>query len=241
METLDIYEKEFELYLRDTDKNNKMRYSSYLNLLQEVGGLHASMLGHGLSEEIKTKKAWIVIAWNLEVFKRPSWNEKIKVRTWIGKIDKIYHYRDYEILDESNEIVAKAVAKWVMLDGISKKIVKSDETYAGKFPIVIKEDYDNNIDKVNSRINVDELTPIYEYKVQKRDGDKNNHMNNIVYLDLALEGLDEEFADSITNIEIHYKTECKCNDEIVFMKDNENKVYVLDKNKEKLHTVVILK
>ena len=88
MKNVEIYEKEFELHLRDMDKNNKMRYSSYLNLFQEIGGIHASMLGHGLAEEIKTKKSWIVIAWKLEIFKRPSWNEKIKVRTWIGKIDK---------------------------------------------------------------------------------------------------------------------------------------------------------
>lgn len=235
-----IYEKEFELQLRDIDKNNKMRLSSYLNVMQEIGGLHASELGHGLSEEIRTNKAWIVIAWKLEIFKRPNWNEKIKVRTWIGKIDKIYHYRDYEILDNNNEVIAKAVAKWVMVDIVTKTIQKTEDTYAGQFPIVNREDFDNNINKINSKFNIENLSKIYEYKVQRRDVDKNNHMNNIIYLDLALEGLDDEFVNNISKIEIHYKTECKYNEEMVFMKD-EDKIYILDKNKEKLHTLVILK
>ena len=244
MSKSEIYEKEFELHLRDMDKNNKMRYSSYLNLLQEIGGLHATELGHGLSEEIRTGKAWIVIAWKLEIFKRPSWNEKIKVRTWIGKIDKIYHYRDYEILDSKNEVVAKAVAQWVMLDTVNKRIVKTEESYALEFPIVNREDYDNSVKKISSKVNIDNLTQIYEYMVEKRDVDKNNHMNNIIYLDLALEGLDDCIIDNISNIEIHYKTECKYNDKIVFANevvDCENKIYILDENKEKLHALVILK
>ena len=224
-----IFEKEFELHLRDMDKNNKMRLSSYLNLMQEIGGLHASELGHGLNEEIKTNKAWIVIAWKLEIFKRPSWNEKVKVKTWIGKIDKLYHYRDYELLDENSEVIAKGVAQWVMVDTINKRIMRTEESYALEFPVVDREDYDNSIRKINSKLNVDNLDQIYEYKVEKRDVDKNNHMNNIIYLDLALEGLDDEYIGNISNIEIHYKTECKYDDEIVFMKDEENKIYILDK------------
>lgn len=239
-----IYEKEFNLQLRDMDKNNKMRFSSYLNVMQEIGGLHASLIGHGLNEEIQTGKAWIVISWKLEIFKRPSWNEKIKVRTWIGKIDKIYHYRDYEILDSNNEVVAKGVAKWVMLDIVTKRIVKSSESYAEEFPVAEIDGYDNDIKNINAKVNVDSLNQIYEYIVERRDVDKNNHMNNVVYLDLALEGLDEDFVNNISNIEIHYKTECKYDEKIVFANetiDQENKIYIVDENKEKLHTLVILK
>ena len=244
MATSKIYEKDFSIYLRDTDKNNKMRYSSYLNIMQEIGGLHADELGHGLNEEIKTGKAWIVIAWKLEIFKRPGWNEKIKVRTWIGKVDKIYHYRDYELLDNNGEVIAKGVAQWVMLDTVNKRIMRSDESYVSEFELVEREDYDNSINKINTRINQENLEEIYKYIVERRDVDKNNHMNNIVYLDLALEGLSEEEIDNISNIEIHYKTECKYDEEIVFAKEkveDKNNIYILDKNKEKVYSLVILK
>lgn len=239
-----IYEKDFSIYLRDTDKNNKMRYSSYLNIMQEVGGLHADELGHGLNEEIKTGKAWIVIAWKLEIFKRPGWNEKIKVRTWIGKVDKIYHYRDYELLDNNDEVIAKGVAQWVMLDTVNKRIMRAEESYVSEFEVVEREGFDNSINKINTRINQENLEEIYKYIIERRDVDKNSHMNNIVYLDLALEGLSDEEIDNISNIEIHYKTECKYNEEIIFAKEkveDKNNIYILDKNKEKVHSLVILK
>lgn len=235
-----IYEKEFEVQLKDIDKNNKMRLSSYLNFMQEIGGLHSEEYGYGLNNEPITHKAWIVISWDLNIFKRPCWNEKLLVRSWIGKIDKLYHYRDYEILDSQGITIAKAVAKWVMVDTITKKIQKLDEEHIKQFPIVEIEGFENEIGKINSRVNVDSLNEIYQYKVQKRDVDTNNHMNNIIYLDLVLEGLDDNFVQNISSIQIHYKTECKYNEEIVFMQGDDG-IYVFDKNKEKLHTQVVLK
>lgn len=77
--------------------------------------------------------------------------------------------------------------------------------------------------------------------MQKRDIDTNGHLNNIIYLDLAMEGFEDEFCDSIKSVEIYYKAECKLGEEIVFMKNSDNSVYVLDKEKQKLHTLIKLK
>lgn len=235
-----IYEKEFEVMLKDIDKNNQMRLSSYINFMQEIGGLHSEEYGYGLNDEPVTHKAWVVISWDVKILKRPKWNEKLLVRSWIGKIDKLYHYRDYEILDSQGNVISKAVAKWVMVDTITKKVQKLTEEHINNFPIVEIEGWTNEVGKINSKVDVSSLKEIYKYKVQKRDVDTNNHMNNIIYLDLALEGLDDESIKNVSSIQIHYKTECKYSDEIVFMQ-GEDGVYVFDKNKEKLHTQVVLK
>lgn len=234
-----IFEKEFEVMLKDIDKNNQMRLSSYINFMQEIGALHSEEYGYGLNDEPVTHKAWIVISWNVDIFRRPKWNEKILLRSWIGKIDKLYHYRDYEMIDKQGKVISKAVAKWVMVDTVTKKIQKLDEEHIKKFPIVEVEGWTNEVGKINSRVDINSLKEIYEYKVQKRDVDTNNHMNNIIYLDLALEELEDEKIKDVSNIQIHYKTECKYNDEIVFMQ-GEDGIYVFDKNKEKLHTMIKL-
>ena len=85
-----IYVKEFELGINDVDKNNKMKLSTYLKFMQEIGALHSKVYGYCLDTEPITHKAWVVIAWNVDILDKPSWNEKIIVKTWIGKIDKIY-------------------------------------------------------------------------------------------------------------------------------------------------------
>lgn len=236
-----IYKKEFELGINEVDKNNKMKLSTCLKLMQEIGALHSKEYGYCLDTEKSTHKAWVVLAWKLEIFNRPSWNQKIYASTWISKMDKIYFYRNFEMKDSEGNIIAKATSQWIMIDTVTKKIEKITEELLNLFIKLKVDGYEDTLKKPNLKFDVSNLEEIYDFVVQKRDLDTNNHMNNIVYLDLAMEGLDDEFCDSITNIEIYYKSECKVDEKIVFMKSNEDNVYVLDSNKEKLHTLIKFK
>ncbi len=243
MSKIDTYEKEFILQIGDIDKNNKMKLVSYLKFMQEVGALHSQEYGYGINDEKVTHRAWIVLNWKVEILRRPSWNEKIKVKSWIDSMDKIYYYRDFELLDSNDNVIAKAVSKWIMIDTITKKVQKINEEYINTIKIINREGYNNEFKKISAKVDTESLIQIYEHEVQKRDVDTNNHMNNLIYLDLALEGLDDGYIDNISKIEIDYKTECKYKDKIVFMKkeiEGQNKVYILDENKEKVHALVIL-
>lgn len=236
-----IYEKEFELGINDVDRNNKMKLVTYLKLMQEAGALHSKEYGYCLDTESITHKAWVVLAWKVDILKRPDWNSKLYIKTWIGKIDKLYFYRYFKIQDEKGEIVAKASSQWIMIDTVTKKIQKVTEEILNQFIEVSEEGFEENIKKGSLKFDVKELEEIYRCNVQKRDIDTNGHLNNIIYLDLAMEGFEDEFCDSIKRVEIYYKAECKLAEEIVFMKNSENSVYVLDKEKQKLHTLIKLK
>lgn len=235
-----IYSKQFELKINDVDSNNKMKLSTYLKFMQEAGALHSKEYGYSLDTQDITHKAWVVIAWEFDILKRPRWNEKVNVKTWIGKTDKIYFYRYFEITDKENQVIAKAKSQWIMVDTHTKKIQKITNELLSEFTEVKVEGYDEIISKVNFKIDKEKLTKIYEYVVQKRDVDTNSHMNNVIYLDLALEGLDDTFCNNVSNVGIHYKTECKLGNKVIFMKDEKNTVYVLDENGEKVHAQVKL-
>lgn len=236
-----IYEKEFELGINEVDRNNQMKLSTCLKLMQEIGAMHSKAYGYCLDTESKTHKAWVVLAWNLEIFSKPSWNSKIYARTWIDKIDKIYFYRNFEMYSEKGELVAKASSQWIMIDTVKGKIQKVTDELLSQFIEVNTEEKFKSIKKLNPKFDVDSLEEIYRCKVQKRDVDTNNHMNNIVYLDLAQEGLEDSIVNAASNIEVYYKSECKLGEEIVFMKNEKNDVYILDKDKTKLHTLIKFK
>ena len=145
MSELGIYEKEFELYINDVDKNNKMKLTTYLRLMQEAGALHSQSNGYGANNRHITHKAWLVLSWKINIFSKPNWNEKIKIKTWLAKMDKIYFYRDFELSDCTGNIIAKAESKWVMIDTVTKRVQKIDEKYKNEFIEVSIEGYDNNI------------------------------------------------------------------------------------------------
>lgn len=168
-----VFSKEFELGINDVDKNNKMKYSAYLRFMQEIGALHSKEYGYCLDTENTTHKAWVVLKWNLDIFMRPSWNDKLYISTWLGKIDKIYFYRYFEIKNEKDEIIAKASSKWIMVDTITRKIQKVTEELLTHFIKVEKDVTSYDIKKDNFKFDVENLEEIYSCNVQKRDVDTN--------------------------------------------------------------------
>ena len=80
----------------------------------------------------------------------------------------------------------------------------------------------------------------------KRDIDTNNHVNNLYYLDYALEALPEEVYNKFKfpNVEIMYKHEAKLGDTLsIFYSEIEKNSFVItvkDKEGKNLHAIVKL-
>ncbi len=240
MEKIKIYENKYEVTISDIGSNNEMKLSSFLKYMQEVGAIHSGILGYGINNIKTTRKAWVILVWKVNVIRRPIWNEKIIIKTWNSKTEKMYYYRNFEIIDEKGEIICIAESQWIMMDVDTKKIQRITDDYLNK--IIILESK-VSISKINTKLTDKEKENIiHEFIVARRDVDTNNHMNNVIYLDMALEGLEEKRVEDIKSFEIHYKLESKINEKIICTKvEDENTIYLLDENKEKIHAIVKFK
>ncbi len=85
--------------------------------------------------------------------------------------------------------------------------------------------------------------PNYIFKVPRRDIDVNNHMNNLHYLDYAMESLPEDVYRNFdcNNFEIMYKNGAKLGDSVsCFYFNNEDAYIVVMKSTEdgRLHAII---
>ena len=191
-------------------------------------------MGCGLEELSKENLGWIILNWKLNVLDRPKYNENIVVKTWVRKIDKLYFYRDFEILNEEGQKMAIATSRWILMD-IEKKTAKKVEDRFVSLHTIHEEEVFFNYKFTKIR-----EPEVYEnefnYKIQRRDIDTNHHVNNLNYLDFAYETLPEEVYNKkrFNNIEISYKNEIKPNEEIIckYSKINDNEDIIVIKNKE---------
>ena len=188
--------------------------------------------------------AWIILNWKLKVLSRPKTNTPLLIKTWIRSENPLFFYRDFEILDESNILVAKASSKWVLFDVNKKGITKIPKEAKEKYTYIDKFAFQQ---KWNEKLKEPEnSTFIINYNVQRRDIDTNNHVNNLYYLDYAIEALPEEIYSTIkfSNVEIMYKHEAKLGDTLsLFYSELENNNYIItikDKTCKNLHAIVKL-
>ena len=204
-----IYTENFKMSLKDIGKQNKIKNRAILEILENIAGYQSDYVGFGANETVKTKIAWVLLDWKLEVIKRPTYGQTLQVKTWGRNMNKFFTYRDYEIYDENNELCIIATSKWTLLNIKKRKMVRLTEELIEKYKPEEKSVFlDEKLDKI--KIPTKFISNI-KYKVIRKDIDLNKHMHNLYYLDLAYEALPEDVYAKrpFDNVRITYKKEIK--------------------------------
>lgn len=239
-----FYEKNFRIDYDKVNKNNKMTNKAFLNIFQEIGAMHSDSVGYGLNDASKTNLAWIILNWKLKIFSRPKWNTNIKVKTWSSGIEKSHVYRDYEMYDDNGTLLAIATSKWVVCDITTGRISRITEEMANAYESEFIRVFDEFDEKLKESEDYDFSK---NFIVSRRDIDTNNHMNNLCYLDYAIEVLPEDIFENVdfTNIEIMYKKATLLNEPfcVLYKKisDSESNIVIKTDDLTGIHCIIKLK
>lgn len=209
------FEHKFEIGFRDVGKSNKITNKGLLGYIEDTAGMHSNLVGYGLNDIERTNLTWILLNWKIRIFKRPLYGESILVRTWARNSVKFYTFRDFEVYNSKNELVAIATSKWVLLDAQTMSLTKISEDLINKYQPETKKVFEDEkeIGKLDFPTEFEYVLP---YTIQRKDIDINQHVHNVSYLDFAYEILPEEVYNNsnLDTFEILYKKETKLGETI---------------------------
>lgn len=237
-----IFEKSYTVGNRDIGNTNKATNKAMLKYLENIACSHSDRVGYGINTIEETKRVWILLDWKFEVIERPIYGQTIKVKTWSRKMEKFYAYRDFEIYNENEKLMARATTKWVFLDAETRKIQRIPEEVVVKYQQELERDvFEEEIDKLHEPDN-EEIS--MQLKTRRTDIDINNHVNNLNYLDFALEVLPEEiYNKELNNVRITYKHQTELGETINISytkRQNKNIIAIKTQDKTNLHAIVEL-
>ena len=240
---MNSYSKKVTLKYSDIGIANKLNLKSLIKYLQDAAGEHSDLAGYGISNIEKTHLAWLVLNWKVKMISHPHYNEEITIKTWARSLEKVYSYRDFEILDSNNNLVAIASSKWLLVDSDTKKIKHITEDIVNSYGLNNKAVFNVNLDEKPKVPENNSLN--FTYKVQRRDIDTNHHVNNLFYIDFALETIPENIylSNEFNNIEIFYKKEIKYGEIIncyYSFEDNKHIVTIKSEDNFILHSIITL-
>lgn len=235
---------EYIVKYSDIGTSNKITLKSFIDILQEAAISHSEKAGYGVTNIPQTHLAWLLLNWKVEIKEYPCLNDKITVKTWPRTFDRLYSYRDFEVYDEENRLIAIASSKWFPVDTVTKRIRKITPEIADAYG----EPYTKSVfeNAFSEKVKVpEELKLNFNYEVQRRDIDTNGHVNNLHYIDYALETLDENVFNNtaFNNLEIIYKKEIKYKEKIncyYSYGDNKHIITIKSEDNETLHAIVKL-
>lgn len=238
-------EHEFYIGLKDIDRNNKLSIKSLLSFLEDIGGIHSNLAGYGLYDIERTKLNWMIISWKIKFFKKPDYNETVKIVTWSKGIERLFSYRDFEIYNSNGELAGLASSKWVLVNMETKSITSPDEK--------LVEAYQSEEDSVMDRKELTKIKEPTSYSnvaenfITREMIDVNNHVHNLNYLDLGYSALpDDVYYLEFNEIEIMYKKEIKLGEKVKSFysySEEEQTHYLTIKSEDEsiLHAIIKLK
>ncbi len=238
------FEHDFEIGFRDVGESNKLTNRALVGFLEDIAGMHSNKAGYGLNNIETTGLTWVLLNWKVRIFSRPLYGETIHISTWARDSYKYFTFRDFEVFDINNNLIAIASSKWVLMNAKEMSLQKISPELINKYTPELKKVFGDE-----PELNKLEIPLEYEftdsYVAKRKDIDINEHVHNVSYIDIAYELLPEDVYKhaKIDDFEIMYKKETKLGETIkcFYSKVNSSHYIVMKTDDEKfIHCIIKL-
>lgn len=185
-----MYQVKERVRYSEVDKKKRVNIAQIVNYFQDCSTFQSEDLGIGLEYLDKVKKAWLLSSWQIVVDRYPEFGENIIVGTWAYDTKGVRAYRNFVLIDERGEIIARANSIWFLLDLNRNRPMKITEEDVEKYGIEEKVDMDYAKGKIKV---LGEMVREEPFQIMKIMIDTNGHVNNEKYIEMAMEYLPENF------------------------------------------------
>ncbi|MDR1225411.1 MAG: hypothetical protein LBK47_00745 [Prevotellaceae bacterium] len=196
-----FYVDHYKVHSYETDFKQRLSLSALLNFMQETAGNHATSNGFGFSHLSSKGHFWVLSRAKVNVQRYPMWNEELKLRTWSKIPDALMAYRDFELLDAQDNIIATANTVWLVVDINTHRPVRMGEAFT-LFPHVT----DRNAITTAAKLGQVIATLQSPHTITLGEMDMNGHVNNGYYVRWALDSLPLVFAqqNEVCDLEVNF-------------------------------------
>lgn len=199
------------------DYDLKITLYALTNIVQNaVTETLGSMQFDNINMKEKYHAMWVFTKNKLTCYKRPIWNDEIKITCRVVKTTHLIAYMLVEMFNNANELVVSSLVELCAIDIVSYRFVRLTNIDF----ISLDEDIDNTytLEQV-------EYETCQALKVKPMMIDFSKHLNNAQSIFIYLDSLEKEELDLIYSkpftFTIKYVNQAKLNDEIMLYKKNE--------------------
>ena len=198
-----VYTMPASVHFNDVNTENQLTMKGALRLMQEASNCHSDQVGYGMNQILETGYSWVLHQQRCRIYKRPCWSAPLTIRTWSRGAEGLICLRDFEMLDAQGERVAIATTAWLLVDAKTQRMIKVPEGMMEEYGTVEEAVFEEPMKRLKM---LTDAPKTWEYTILKRDIDINRHVNNLCYLDYALEALPAGIEETDFNeVSIMYK------------------------------------
>lgn len=165
-----------------------------LTLLEETAADHCLAIKHSLYDLLQQNIGWVLLSGRMLMERYPLYKEKITIRTWLSDFKTFRGVRENIIFDEQDNIIGRAKGLWLFFDIKRRRPTRVSDEILERWTINPEKSIEGNHNK--------KIEPIVsakyrnEFLVRRFDMDSNEHVNNLRYLQWAMESIPDEITNN---------------------------------------------
>lgn len=193
----------------DVGEEDCLHLSALLRYQQEAGEQHLHDAGLGWKAMIDMGMVFVTSRWRTAIHRLPRMEETVTLTTWHRDRKGPRFTRCYEWRDEGGNLLVEGAMQFALVSVAEHHLLRGDE-FMSRAPL---PDTPRTVGCGDpGRIPAAVLAPAGAYTVRWSDLDRNGHMNNSHYADLALDFAPRGRTPAL--IDLHFAGESRLGDTI---------------------------
>ena len=215
-----VWIDEYKIHSYEVDVRGELALPMLCQFMQESAWHHAENLKVGFSQLIRDNLIWVLAQQYIKVDTYPKWSDTIHLHTWPSGRGRLSYFRDFRILDDSDNLLAVATTKWYVIHTKTRKPANIDSQFSDNLKN-IEQACSHQLEKVPALSSHENGTP---FKVRYTDLDVNEHVNNVKYVEWLIQNYDLDFHKSnrLSELNIVYFQEALYNDDLVIFREDKS-------------------
>ncbi len=195
------------------DANRRAKVTAILNFFQESAWHHAEHLGVGFEAFLTRQLIWVLARLQVRFYRMPWWKDEVRLRTWPSGRDRLFCYRDFQVLSTGEEILCEGTSTWFAVDIANRRPQPTERYFNLPLPEKMTPVWERWAPKVQP---APHITVKHHHRVSWYDLDVNQHTNNVRYVEWMLADLPEDFLEHhrLTELQVNFVAESNRGEEI---------------------------
>jgi acyl-ACP thioesterase len=213
---------EYKIHSYEVDNHSRLTIVSAINYFQESAWRNAEAMGFGFRQLSDKDRFWILSRLYVEMYIYPAWGDTVQLETWPKGMESLFALRDFRIRSiDGNALFGAGTTAWLIIDGTTHRLQRVDHI-CGDMPCYPQ----NALPRQPEKIALPEImTPQAKITAGYTDVDVNNHVNNVRYVDWAVNYLPADTASPVIHsVELNFLSEARLHYpvELLYGKAGEN-------------------
>ena len=205
-----MYTFKSQIRYSECDSQARLTLAALLNYFQDCSTFQSEVLGVGGRYLKENNLVWVLSSWQIVVDRYPELCEEVEIGTSPYGFKGCFGYRNFLMRTMDGEILARANSLWTLLNLQQQTMAHPTE----KMKLAYEIEEKLPMEYASRKIAVPG-EGIYEelFVVKKHHLDTNNHVNNVQFVDMAMNSLTADFA--IGQMRAEYRRQAHLGDELI--------------------------